>query len=253
MPGDHRKEVTVDTKISASSGHEAALRQANGVATASMRGHPVFILPSRKEVNYKMRLFGVSLGEGTTKVGDVLTFSLPSKITCPGASVWCLKRCYGWRYEKRRPVCLKAYHENLALTSNPQEFERIMSGVLPRITPCFRIHVSGDFHTIAYIENWIAICRAFPQTLFWSYTRSWAVPEFRDALEKLRSLPNVQLFASVDETMPLPPSNWRKAYVYSDPRAQGIACATQMRDHGSCLECGFCFRVKTGDVIFRVH
>ena len=41
-----------------------------------------------------MRLFGVSLGEGNAKVGDVYTFSLPSHATCPGASPWCLEHCY---------------------------------------------------------------------------------------------------------------------------------------------------------------
>jgi len=31
-----------------------------------------------------MHLFGLSLGEGNRKIGDVFSFSLPSGITCPG-------------------------------------------------------------------------------------------------------------------------------------------------------------------------
>lgn len=84
-----------------------------------------------------------------------------------------------------------------------------MIGILPRIMPSFRIHVSGDFHRIDYIRAWIRICRSFPQTRFWGYTRSWAVPELAGNLAELRDIPNVQLFASTDPDMPLPPRGWQ--------------------------------------------
>jgi len=200
-----------------------------------------------------MRIYGVSLGEGNMKVGDVFTFSLPSKTTCPGASPWCLKHCYAHRYEQFRPGCQKAYGENLALTQDPQEFVRTMIGVLPRIMNAFRIHVSGDFYAAPYAEAWTEICRAFPQTLFWGYTRSWRVPEIQPALEGLRALSNVQIFASVDADMPLPPRDWRRAFVLDDPRAMGMLCAFQTEEQRQCLVCGYCLRRKHGDVIFRVH
>lgn len=201
-----------------------------------------------------MKLLGISFGEGNTKVGeDVFTFSLPAKKSCPGASAWCLKRCYAWRYEQRRPACRKAYASNLALANAPERFAETVIGVLPRILPCFRIHVSGDFHTVQYAEAWIRICQAFPQTLFWGYTRSWAAPELREPLERLRDQPNIQLFASVDPTMPLPPRGWRRAYVATDSRALGISCSRQIGQHGSCLVCGYCFRRRWGDVVFQVH
>ena len=200
-----------------------------------------------------MKLLGVSLGEGTTKVGEVMTFSLPSKTTCPGASTWCLRRCYAWRYEQRRPGCRRANESHLALANDTQRFAETFIGILPRILPCFRIHVSGDFHTVEYIEAWTLICRAFPQTLFWGYTRSWTVPALREALEHLRAEPNIQLFASVDPDMDLPPREWRRAYVNTDARAVGIACGKQIGEHGSCLACGLCFRRRWGDVVFKVH
>jgi len=200
-----------------------------------------------------MRIYGVSLGEGNMKVGDVFTFSLPSKTTCPGASPWCLKHCYAYRYEQFRPGCQKAYGENLALTQNPQEFVRTMVGVLPRIMSAFRIHVSGDFYSTSYVEAWTEICRAFPQTLFWGYTRSWAIPELQDALQGLRALPNVQFFASIDPDMPLPPREWRRAFVLDDPRAMGMLCAFQTEEQKQCLVCGYCLRRRHGDVIFKVH
>lgn len=200
-----------------------------------------------------MRLFGVVLGERNMKVGEVLNFSLPSIETCPGASPWCPKHCYGYRYERLRPACRKAYHRNLSLAHDTELFAKTMIGIIPRIAPCFRIHVSGDFHTIAYVKAWTQICREFPQVKFWSYTRSWAAKELLPHLEELRALLNVQLFASTDPAMPLPPEGWRIAFIDVDPRADGLPCKEQSGDQESCLDCGYCFRKNTGNVVFKVH
>lgn len=200
-----------------------------------------------------MRLFGISLGEGNKKVGDVFTFSLPSLVTCPGASPWCLKHCYAYRYEKLRPACLRAYDRNLALAQDTEKFVETMIGVLPRILPCMRIHVSGDFFNVEYINAWIRISSAFPQTIFWTYTRSWTVPELLDPLNRLQSLPNFQLLASTDPTMPLPPRDWRIAFLETDPRARGAVCTRCTDEQDSCLTCGYCFRHDKGNIILRLN
>jgi hypothetical protein len=187
------------------------------------------------------------------KVGEVFNFSLPSVTTCPGASDWCLQHCYAYRYERLRPACRRAYARNLTLAKDTKRFVRTLEGVLPRIMPCFRIHVSGDFFCASYIEGWAEICSAFPQTRFWGYTRSWSLPELLAPLEQLRALSNVQLIASTDPTMALPAEGWRVAFVDADPRARGILCSKQTEEEDSCLACGYCFRRESGDVIFRVH
>ena len=200
-----------------------------------------------------MKLFGVSLGEGNTKVGEVFTFSLPSKITCPGASRWCRKNCYSYRLERIRPACRKAYANNLALIQDLEKFTTTMIGVLPRIMSCFRIHVGGDFMNPGYVRAWQRICAAFPQTWFWGYTRSWVAQELRAALDDLRSLPNVEVFASVDPNMTLPPKGWRVAFIDIDPRAKGIFCRHQTGFQESCLACEYCFRPRQGNVVFKTH
>ena len=45
------------------------------------------------------------LGRGNSKVGNIPTFSLPSRLTCPGASAWCIEHCYARRFERLRPFC----------------------------------------------------------------------------------------------------------------------------------------------------
>ena len=200
-----------------------------------------------------MRWFGVSLGEGTSKVGEALTFSLPSPGSCPGASSWCRKRCYAQRYEQRRPACRRAYERNFALSQTSERFAERMIAVLPRIMPCFRIHVGGDFHSEAYVRAWLEICRAFPQTRFWTYTRSWSVPNLLPLLGELRALGNVQVFASTDPTMELPPEGWRVSFLSCDSRAHGMPCRAQGERKTHCLVCGHCFCPGEGNVVFRVH
>ena len=196
-----------------------------------------------------MYLLGVSFGLGNPKVGEVFTFSLPSIITCPGASIWCKKYCYSLSYERLRPTCRSAYEQNLLLAKDSKQFEKTLIGILPRILPCMRIHVSGDFFDGNYIESWIKICNAFPQTKFWSYTRSWIVPELLEPLGQLRKLSNTEIFASTDPTMPFPPDGWRIAFIKSDKRAKGISCSQQEGLLESCIKCGYCFRKEKGDVI----
>jgi len=200
-----------------------------------------------------MRLFGVSLGLGNMKVGEAFTFSLPSKTTCPGASEWCREHCYSHKYERCRRACQNAYEDNLALSRDTAQFVRIMTGVLPRIMPCFRIHVGGDFYSAEYVEAWQRICGAFPQVQFWAYTRSWVVAELCQPLDGLRSLEHVHLFASTDPTMPLPPRGWRIAFIETDSRSRGMMCKEQTDQEESCLACGYCFRRGHGDVVFRIH
>ena len=91
------------------------------------------------------------------------------------------------------------------------------------------------------------------ETHFWAYTRSWTVASLRPALERLRSLSNVELLASLDPQMPPPPESWRAAFIEIDPRASGMPCQHQQGKVDSCLECGYCFRENAGNVVFKVH
>ena len=193
------------------------------------------------------------VSNGNTKLGRVAAFSLSSRTTCPGASAWCKEHCYALRIERFRPHCRRAYSQNFALTHNLDAFVREMLETLPPDTPAMRIHVGGDFYNAPYVNAWKEICLRRPRTLFWAYTRSWTLPRICAALEQLRALPNVELFASTDPTMPLPPPGWRIAFIDEDPRAHGLACPQQTGGIASCLDCGYCFRERQGHVVFKVH
>lgn len=200
-----------------------------------------------------MTLVQPVVGSGNTKLGPIPNFSLPSRSSCPGASSWCLNHCYAWRFERMRPNCRRAYARNLALSGNVRQFIKAMLRRIPVDLPALRIHVSGDFYDARYCLGWLAIAKRRPQTQFWAYTRSWTIPAMMPALERLRALPNVSLFASLDPEMPDPPVGWRTAYLENDPRASGLPCPHQFSGVASCHECRYCFRAGKGNVIFRIH
>ena len=129
---------------------------------------------------------------------------------------------------------------------------------LPADAKVVRIHVSGDFDTPSYILTWIGLCDFHPSVLFFAYTRSWRVPELLPFLETLESLPNVQLFASMDESTPeSPPNGWRVAWVRDGVELEGyeniLLCPEEVGLKPNCEACGYCFRGKRGDVVFPIH
>lgn len=182
-------------------------------------------------------------GKGNLKIGrNVVTYSKVAVDTCPGASDWCKKNCYAQRIAG---LVLGVYQLNTANGSNVPD--------LPSGTTLVRIHVSGDFDSFDYVEKWRLIAEAHPETQFWAYTRSWRT-ELLPELEKFRKLPNVQLFASTDESIPEnPPVGWRVAWIDGDPRAKGMKCPEELGTKQDCEQCKYCFMGKKGDVIFLRH
>lgn len=144
-----------------------------------------------------------------------------------------------------------------------------------------RKHVGGDYDSIRYIVSWIEVLKKRPWLKAWAYTHSWWVPKLLPYLEFLRSLPNFQLFASMDLALlrgnlfnppRLPPPGWRVAWEDRDeipPQllVSAIQCP-EMRDEKDkkflpdCASCGYCFRNKPSpislgtyplSVVFRLH
>lgn len=119
------------------------------------------------------------------------------KGTCPGATKECQSICYAERPVKEYGDVLQMWLRNSMDQTVPE---------LPEEAKFLRFHVSGDFSSVEYIENWIERLTARPDVTAWGYTRSWRIPALLPALERLRALPNVQLFASMDASTPDDPN-----------------------------------------------
>ena len=186
-----------------------------------------------------------TFSKGNTKTGNVITYSRTPGDTCPGASDLCASICYAKRPYRRYSQTRAQWDANASVTDIP---------TLPLGPATIRLHVSGDFDTAEYVLAWYFALRARPDVLAWTYTRSWRVPELLPYLEKLRGLPNVQMFASTDQTITeTPPDGWRVAFIDGDDRYSGITCPEQTGVKASCAECGICFIGKRGNVRFLKH
>jgi hypothetical protein len=184
-----------------------------------MKAEPLIVyLPDRRDVEISNRYT-----KGNNKIGaEVYTYSrvagrerligqpdayggLTNLGTCPGSTEECEAICYAKRI---KGAVLGVYVTNAETHEVPP---------IPEDCKILRIHVSGDFDTPEYILNWVKRLWERPDVTCWAYTRSWRCHSLLEFLEQLRSLPNMQLFASIDPTCDeLPPIGWRRAWIWRD-------------------------------------
>lgn len=145
------------------------------------------------------------LKTGNTKTGkDILLFNLPRESTCPGSTALCRQACLARRF-KRFPQLDKLYAQALEASKSTTFVPDMFRELRERRPVIVRIHVSGDFYNRSYIRKWEKIIRATPGTAFFAYTRSWREPSLLAGLERLRRLPNMQLWWSTDHEAGRPP------------------------------------------------
>lgn len=198
--------------------------------------------------------------------------------TCPGSSEECESICYA-----KRVVDTPAVWEVWKRNSETEYLPSYVDDPLPPDARIVRIHVSGDFSSVTYIDEWEKLARCRPEVAFFGYTRSWRVPELMRPLERFRALPNVQLFASMDKSIDeMPPSGWRRAWLEDDLRAisgggpgaeQGLefflsegvhnftaedgrpsyVCPEETGRKPNCQSCNYCIRGTRGDLVFLIH
>jgi len=107
----------------------------------------------------------------------VLNFSIPAykdlngKLTCPFAKD-CVKYCYAQKGNYRFSNVKKGQQKRYELTKT-KEFVTIMNAniLLERPTHV-RIHDSGDFYSIDYLNKWIQIAKDNKDVIFYAYTKS---------------------------------------------------------------------------------
>lgn len=217
------------------------------------------------------------LTPGNTKIGNIFNWSIPAITCCPGRSRYCESVCYACNGFYHMTNVKQALARRLELTKRPTEFvQRMVEEIERRKVKTVRVHVAGDFYSLAYIQSWFRIIGQCPDTLFYAYTRSWNVPRLWPRLEELSaSMSNFVLWLSDDFTLPQPPTtpHTRIAYLSrSDddvpdypvqlvfredtstvakflgpygalvcPVEQGIERKVQI----TCEKCGVCFRKGT--------
>ena len=135
----------------------------------------------------------ISAGNSKT---ECFSLDIPARDTCPGKTVECARDCYAYKLMRVYPNVGKKYTRNLELTKSPK-FVGYMVDNIPRDCQ-FRIHVSGDFYSAAYVRKWVKICTERPDVTFYAYTRSWRA-NMLHVIEQLHALDNVNVNLSVDD------------------------------------------------------
>jgi hypothetical protein len=166
-----------------------------------------------------------------------------------------------------------AYRRNLELAQREDFADLMIAEIKVRDARRVRVHVSGDFFSAAYTQQWVKIARASPQTVFLAYTRSWRDAAVWPVLRRWSRLRNARLWLSWDRDMAVPPKGrtWRRCFlstagedpargtpdlVFRDrrdpllkftangalvcPYEQGTAVSTQL----TCERCQLCLRTK---------
>jgi len=122
----------------------------------------------------------------------IFNFSIPAyktkggKITCPFADS-CVKYCYAQKGNYTRFPKIQELMEQKYKISKTNTFIPLMNEeIKKKKSTHIRIHDSGDFYSIAYLNKWIDIATQNTDVIFYAYTKS--IKFFIDGLKLPKNL-----------------------------------------------------------------
>lgn len=149
----------------------------------------------------------------------VFGWSLPARKTCPGASKLCLSLCYGRQGHFYLPDVKKSLVCNFTASQQDEFVPWMIQELRGQFVRVMRPHITGDLYDEAYTRKWIEIVKQSPQVQFYTYTRSWTVPDYYDAIVELGRLKNMEMWLSFDRDMRRP-QGFRRCYLMKDDEDQ---------------------------------
>lgn len=115
--------------------------------------------------------------------GIIANKSLEGKSTCPFAK-GCLGadyKCYAQKGSYAWPSVKNAYN-NRYLLSKQDNFINIMNDAIQKKkVDILRLHDSGDFYSVDYLNKWVQIANDNKDVIFYAYTKS--IPFFKRSKE----------------------------------------------------------------------
>ena len=108
----------------------------------------------------------------------IFNFSIPAyktksgKVTCPFADA-CVKYCYAQKGNYTRFPIVQELMEKKYEISKQNNFNSLMNAEIKKKKAThIRIHDSGDFYSVKYLQKWIQIAEFNPSIIFYAYTKS---------------------------------------------------------------------------------
>lgn len=139
----------------------------------------------KSELNQNIHLSEGNIKSKCTDNIIFLTWSLPSRTTCPYATKMCKSKCFAKKNESFKRV-RKSRQRNLDETSKDSFVEDMIKHFeyhlqRPKAKDkliIVRIHTSGDFYCLDYFSKWVKIADYFKENdkiLFQAYTKSMPI------------------------------------------------------------------------------
>ena len=121
----------------------------------------------------------------------VLNFSLPAYKTITGKTVCpfakdCIKYCYAQKGNYKYPSVIKGLNNRYELSKTADFVPKMNATIILERPTHVRIHDSGDFYSIAYLNKWVTIANDNKDVIFYAYTKS--IKFFIDGLKLPKNL-----------------------------------------------------------------
>lgn len=114
----------------------------------------------------------IKISQGNSKMGKILSVSLPSVTSCREDAP-CKLVCYARKLEGLRPSVRQAYETNWkVLNENPEQYWKEINAVLT-LTRFFRFHVSGDIPSPEYLDNMVIAAGQNPHCNILCFTKRY--------------------------------------------------------------------------------
>lgn len=214
--------------------------------------------------NRSIRIDGVTLTTGNTKMGRVLNISLPPPLTCSHTLPCYVKGCYAMRSAYNLyPKVRKAWDGNLQVWKEGFDIYRnAISIAIFKIKPeLFRWHVGGDIpgtgrEADLYVNAVVVeMARKYSDVRFWMTTKKHGVAARN--LESIRGCKNLTVMLSMWPGLECNARTrraWPTAWL-DDPKNPDPRIPTDARHcSGRCDTCAACWGMKAGEsVVFKKH
>tara|TARA_R110000751_G_scaffold293280_1_gene400818 strand:+ start:455 stop:1054 length:600 start_codon:yes stop_codon:yes gene_type:complete len=107
----------------------------------------------------------------------VMNFSLPAYKTITGKTVCpfakdCIQYCYAQKGNYRYPSVIKGLNNRYELSKTDEFIPQMNATIILQRPTHVRIHDSGDFYSIAYLNKWVQIANDNKEVIFYAYTKS---------------------------------------------------------------------------------
>lgn len=198
-------------------------------------------------------MFNFKVSKGNSKLGNIYNINLPAIVTC-AVDAPCKGTCYACKGFYRMPTVKTCYDNNLKsfLLNSLKAGQDILSQLPDNGNAYCRIHSSGDFFNMEYLDMIVAIANNRKNIKFLAFTKKYSL--INRYMEIHHELPeNLKIVFSGWKDYPMEnPNNFPTSWVMeeSDNRLnmEAFPCA------GHCENCYLCWKLLGGEqVYFHKH